>query len=93
MNAKQLELALKKQRLQIQSDHLREQWQAHAQGVAPALGLADQARTGLRWLRRHPSALIGASIAIAAAKPHLLWRWAKRAFFVWQVVRKGRRLG
>ena len=92
MNAKLLELALRKQRLQIESDRLREQWQDHAQGLAPVLGIADRARAGLDWLRRHPAVPVGIGITIAVAKPRFLWRWAKRAFLVWQFWRKARRM-
>jgi hypothetical protein len=88
MNAKQFELALKKQRLQLQSDQLREQWHAHAQGLAPMFGIADQARVGVTWVRRHPVALVGVGVAVAVAKPKVFWRWAKRALLAWQMMKK-----
>jgi hypothetical protein len=88
MNAKLLELALRKQRLQIESDRLRAQWQGHAQGLAPALGIVDRTRTGLHWLRRHPAVPVGIGVAVAVAKPRFLWRWAKRALLAWQFWRR-----
>lgn len=90
MNARQLELALKKQRLQFRSDLLRSQWQGHARGVAPVLGVADQVRSGYAWLRRHPEVLVGAGVAVAVARPPTVWRWLKRGVIVWRVLVKGR---
>jgi hypothetical protein len=92
MNARMLELALKKQRLQFKSDLLRTQWQGHARGLRPVLGVADQARAGYAWLRRHPEVLAGAGVAVAVARPRKLWHWLKRGFLAWQLLRKGRNL-
>lgn len=90
MNARQLELALKKQRLQFRSDLLRSQWRGHARGVAPMLGVADQVRSGYAWLRRHPEVLVGTGIAVAVARPRQVWRWLKRGVIVWRLLAKGR---
>jgi hypothetical protein len=92
MSVQQLELALKKQRLQFKSDLLREQWQGHARALAPVLGIADQARAGVAWLRLHPEVLAGVGVAVVVAKPRACWRWLKRAFAAWQLLRKGQRL-
>jgi hypothetical protein len=78
-----LELALRKQRLQIRSDTLREQWQEHAHGLAPAFAVADHVRSGVGWLRRHPEVVAGASVALAVARPRAMWRWARRGFVAW----------
>lgn len=91
MNERQLALALKKQRLQIKSDALREQWQQHARGLAPTLAVADQVRAGIGWLKQHPEVTVGAGVALAVAKPRAVWRWLRRGFTVWQVWRKGQR--
>lgn len=92
MNARQLELALKKQRLQFRSDLLRSQWQGHARGVAPVLGVADRVRVAYAWLRGHPELLVGAGVAVAVARPRTVWRWLKRGVVVWRLLRTGRRL-
>jgi len=89
MNARMLELALKKQRLQLKSAMLREQWCAHARGLTPVLSAADRVRTGVAWLRRHPEVLVGAGVAVAVAKPRAVWRWLKRGVVVWQFWRRG----
>lgn len=90
MNGRLLELALKKQRLQFKSDLLRTQWQGHARGLAPVLGVADHLRAGYAWLRGHPELLVGAAVAVAVAKPRKLWHWLKRGFIGWRLLVKGR---
>lgn len=90
MNGQLLELALKKQRLQFQSDLLRDRWCSHARGVAPAFGVVDGVRAGAQWLRRHPEVTVGAAVALVVAKPRTVWRWLKRSFAVWGLWRKGR---
>lgn len=89
MNGRLLELALRKQRLQFQSDLLRARWQDHARGVAPAFGVVDGVRAGAQWLRRHPEVTVGAAIALIVAKPRAVWRWFKRGVVAWQFWRRG----
>jgi hypothetical protein len=92
MNSRQLQLALKKQRLQFKSDMLRDRWIAHAGGLAPVLGAADQVRAGYAWLRGHPEVVVGVGVAVAVARPRAAWRWFKRAVVAWQFWRKGQQL-
>ncbi len=88
MNPAVLELALKKQRLQIAGDALRADFARHANGLRPALAGADLAVDGAHWLWRHPQIVAGVSVALLVAKPSRAWRWARRAFFGWQTWRK-----
>lgn len=83
-----LELALKKQRLQIRSAELRDELARHAVVLAPAFTAADGARAGARWMRTHPQWVAGAAAALAVARPRLLWRWGRRAFVGWQAWRR-----
>jgi hypothetical protein len=92
MNGQLLELALKKQRLQFQSDLLRERWCGHVRGVAPAFGVVDGVRAGAQWLRRHPEVTVGAAVALVVARPRTVWRWLKRGVVVWQFWRKGQEM-
>lgn len=89
MTSRLIELALKKQRLQFESDQLRDQWRAHVHGLAPAIGAADQVRESFGWLRRHPEVLIGVGVAVVVVKPRAVWRWFKRGFVAWQFWRRG----
>lgn len=88
MNPTALELALKKQRLQITSGTLRADFGRYAGGLAPAFSGADYALEGARWVRRHPQFVVAAAVALVVARPKRAWRWARRAFVGWQAWRK-----
>lgn len=85
MTSTTLELALKKQRLQIASEGLRAEFGLCAAGLAPAFAGADCAVEGTRWLRRHPQLVVAAAVALLVVRPKRAWRWARRAFVGWQV--------
>jgi hypothetical protein len=91
VNQQLLELALKKQRLQFQSDALREKWCGHVAGLRPVFGVADHIHSGFVWVRRHPALLVGAGVAIAVARPRATWRWLRRGTVAWQFWRNGQR--
>jgi len=88
VNATALELALRKQRLQIASEHLRKDFGQFAAGLAPAFGAADCAVEGARWVGRNPQVLVAAGVALVVIRPRRAWRWARRAFVGWQAWRK-----
>jgi hypothetical protein len=88
MNAAALELALRKQRLQIASETLRGDFGRFAAGLAPAFNAADCAVEGARWVQRNPQVLIAAGVALLVARPSRAWRWARRAFLGWQAWRR-----
>jgi len=83
-----LELALRKQRLQIAGETLRADFGHYAAGLAPACAGADLAVDTARWLRSHPQVIMAAVVALAVARPKRAWRWARRAFAGWQAWRK-----
>jgi hypothetical protein len=78
VNPELLELALAKQRLQLQSASQRDALVAAAAQMAPLFAAADAVREGVSWLRRHPQWLAGAVVAIAVARPGRVLRWAGR---------------
>jgi hypothetical protein len=86
MNA--IELALKKQRLQLECAAQRQTIAAAAAGLQPAFDLADHIRAAAHWLKRHPEVVLAGGIAVAVARPHKVVRWARRGLFAWQGVRK-----
>ena len=88
MNDTALELALKKQRLQIASDALRDDLGRYATGLRPLFSGADLAVDGVRWARRNPQFVVAAGVALLVARPKRAWRWARRAFFGWQMLQK-----
>lgn len=92
MTPKQVELVLRKQRLQIRSALLREDLSRFAAGLRPAFSLADRGQSAFRWLQRHPLLPVAVLSAMLVARPRAVLRWAQRGFFVWQSLRKLRTL-
>ncbi|MDP2822842.1 MAG: YqjK family protein [Sulfuritalea sp.] len=88
MNSATLELALRKQRLQIASESLRTDFGRYAAGLAPAFTGADCVVEGVRWMRRNPQLVVAAGVALVVIRPKSAWRWARRAFVGWQAWRK-----
>lgn len=86
MNA--LELALKKQRLQIAGAGLRSDIARHSTGLAPMFTGADFVVDAVRYLRQRPELVIAAAIALIVARPGRAWRWGRRAFVGWQAWRR-----
>jgi hypothetical protein len=91
MAATAIELALKKQRLQLKSAELRDQWTVCAATLKPLCTGADRLRDAGAWLRRHPELPLAVGVALAVARPRALFRWLRRAvsaLLVWRRLRK-----
>ena len=93
MNAKTLELALRKQRILFESAHLREDFTASLHGIAPLFHTIDRLRNGAGWLKRHAPLLIALGVGLFVARPRRPLGWLRRGFFVWQIWRKISRSG
>jgi hypothetical protein len=89
VNQKLIELALKKQRLQLKSAALRDDWVSCASALKPLCTGADRVRDAAVWLRRHPELLVAGAVALLVARPRAVFRWARRSI---SVVRLWRRL-
>lgn len=82
-----IELALEKQRLQLEAASQRMALGEHLQDLSPLFEVADHLRDGAQWIKRHPEIVAAGIALLAAARPRtrrFLWRWGKRAFFAWQ---------
>jgi hypothetical protein len=88
MNPKVIELALKKQRLQLQAAAQRVMIMQALESAAPAFGAAEKVRAGLRWAKSHPEWLAGIGVALLVARPRAFFRWARRGFFLWRSLRR-----
>ena len=88
MNQKLIELALKKQRLQLQAAAQRVMIMQALESAAPAFGAAEKVRSGWRWAKAHPEWLAGIGVALLVARPRAFFRWAKRGFFIWRSLRR-----
>lgn len=86
------ELALQRQRLRARSAALRAAIAHDVQVLAPPLALADHVRDGWRWLRRHPEWPLGGLVLVVLLRPRRVLRVAVKAWGVWQLWRRARRL-
>jgi len=89
---REIELALKKQRLQMQSAALRHRFADHALALQPVFGLADRGRAAVLWLRSHPALPVAILVALLVARPRAMLRLARRGWIVWLTLRKLRGL-
>ncbi len=92
MSPRQVELSLRKQRLQIRAARQRESLAADFVALSPIFTTADRVRAGVDYLRRNPHWLVGAAVFVIVARPRAVLRWAQHAFFVWQASLKLRRM-
>jgi hypothetical protein len=90
MSPRSVELALKKQRLQLKSAILRDAFAYQASSWAPAFAAADRVQAGIRWLRRHPALPIAVLVALLVARPRAMLRLAGRGWLVWRGLRRVR---
>ena len=88
MNPRVVELALKKQRLQLQASAQRVRILYAIESASPAFGLADKTRDAVRWAKAHPEVLVGVGVTLLVVRPRALFRWAKRGFFLWEGLRR-----
>ena len=86
--SKEVELALRKQRLQFKSAALRRDLAHDISGIAPVFRAAEQVRAGIAWLRANPLLVGGVAVALVVLRPKVCWRWARRGFIAWQAWRR-----
>ncbi len=85
MSSTSLELALKKQRLQIASERLRTDFGDYASGLMPVFVGADMAVAGAHWVRRNKELIVAVGVAVVVIRPRSALGWARRVFVLWRV--------
>ena len=90
MNRRQIDLALRKQKLQMRADAQRTDLTRRLAGIDGALDRVDSLRDNLAWAKDKIPLLSVALIVVLAAKPKLTLRLAKRAWVGWLLVRQAR---
>ena len=90
MNSKLVELALKKQRLQLQSAALRDALAENAGTYQSAFAVADRMKRGVAWLIRHPALPVAALVAVLVARPRAVLRLAGRGWLLWGTLKQVR---
>ena len=90
MDSRQIDLALRKQKLQMRADAQRTDITRRLAGIDGALGRVDSLRDNLAWAKDKIPLLSVALLVVLAAKPKLTLRLAKRAWVGWLLVRQAR---
>jgi hypothetical protein len=90
MNPKLLELALRKQRLQLAAESQRAELLAGLEVVEGVLDRVDRLRDGVAWLRHHAPAVSTIALVLLVLRPRFTLRWLRRAWVGWQLVRRVR---
>ena len=90
MDPRQVELALRKQKLQLRAEAQRTDITRRLAGIDGALDRVDSLRDHLAWAKDKVPVLSVALLVVLAAKPRLTLRLAKRAWVGWLLVRQVR---
>lgn len=85
-----VELALRKQRLQLRS-HAQRGVLLEGLGVVDGvLGRVDQLRDGAHWLRTHAPAVTTFAAVLLLMRPRFTLRWLRRSWLAYQLVRRAK---
>lgn len=90
MDSRHIELALRKQKLQLRAEVQRADMTRRLAGIDGALDRVDSLRDHLAWAKDKIPLLSVALIAVVAARPRFALRVAKRAWVGWLLVRQAR---
>ena len=90
MDSRHIELALRKQKLQLRAEAQRTDVTQHLAGIDGALDRVDSLRDNLAWAKDKIPVLSIALLVVLAAKPRLTLRLAKRAWVGWLLMRQVR---
>ena len=90
MDSRQIDLALRKQKLQMQAAAQRTDLTRRLAGIDGTLDRLDSVRDNLAWAKDKIPLLSLALLVVLAAKPKLTLRLAKRAWVGWLLVRQAR---
>lgn len=91
MSSRRLELALKKQRLQMQSETSRAQFISHFEEIRGVLRGVDRIGSGICWIKANAPLLATVATLFLLSRPKKTWRLLRSSWFGWIVWRKARR--
>lgn len=88
MNQAIIDLAVQRGRLIERIDNQRQLLAQQLQPIGQTLLTADRAvstvRNGGNYLKQNPEVVTLAVAVLVVLQPGRVWRWSKRAFFVWR---------
>lgn len=90
MDPRLVELALRKQRLQLRAEAQRNDMMLRLAAIDATLDRIDGVRDQLAWARDKAPLLSIGLVTLLALKPRLTLRLAKRAWLGWMLVRQAR---
>lgn len=88
MSGRALALAQRQRVLLTRSAELRIHASTQLAVLRPPLDLADQFRSGWRWLRAHPEWPIGVGLVVVVLRPRRAARWGLRLWTGWRLFRR-----
>lgn len=88
MNAELVQLALRKQRLQLRSARQRAELLTHSEAFHPLFRGVDKATDAVLWARHNAPILSGLLLAFTVARPRVALRWGRRAWMGWKLLRR-----
>jgi len=83
-----LELALRRQRLQLRSAALRDALAEQSIVLGPPLAAADRAQAGAQWLYRQRGWLMAGVVVVLVLRPRRAWRLFSAGWWLWRTARR-----
>ncbi|NMG66448.1 hypothetical protein GPA19_16000 [Azoarcus indigens] len=90
MSPQMVELALRKQRLQIRAEAQRDDMMGRLAGIESALDTVDRVRDQLDWAKEKAPLLTGAALLLLMARPRRTWWLVRRAWVGWMLLSRVR---
>lgn len=82
------ELVTRQQRLLVRNAQLRLILADQAQVLKGPLAVADQARSGFRWLYNNPRWPLAAMLVLLAVRPRRMVLWGGRLWLAWSTFKR-----
>ncbi len=86
--AGEVELALRRQRLQSRSAALRASLAEQSVLLEVPLAAADRVHVGARWLYHQRSWLLGGAVVVLVVRPRRAWRMMRFGWWLWHSARR-----
>jgi hypothetical protein len=85
MTPRQVQLALKRQRLELEAAAQRREFADSLRPFRPLFSAVDGVNHGIHYLKVHPEIPAVAALALIILRPRKVFRWARRGFFAWRL--------